>query len=62
MTFGATLTFFGPTAPSRRQRSSILKNAWVPFASRPRQCPARNFAPYEQRALAVMLTPYLPLP
>ncbi|KAL0577418.1 hypothetical protein V5O48_004584 [Marasmius crinis-equi] len=27
---------------------------WLPFALGPRQCPARNFAMYEQRALAAM--------
>ncbi|KAJ7765863.1 cytochrome P450 [Mycena maculata] len=31
-----------------------LKN-WVPFALGPRQCPARNFAMYEQRTLAAGL-------
>ncbi|KAG1866682.1 cytochrome P450 [Suillus subluteus] len=39
----------------KSEKSSILKDAWVAFASGPRQCPARNFALYEQRALAVML-------
>ena len=33
----------------------IGKESWIPFANGPRQCPARNFALYEQRALAVML-------
>jgi cytochrome P450 len=37
------------------EKSPILKDAWVAFASGPRQCPARNFALYEQRALVVML-------
>ncbi|KAH7927491.1 cytochrome P450 [Leucogyrophana mollusca] len=36
-------------------RAAMVKDAWVPFATGPRQCPARNFALYEQRALAVML-------
>ncbi|KAG1863014.1 cytochrome P450 [Suillus tomentosus] len=39
----------------KTQGSSSLKDAWVAFASGPRQCPARNFALYEQRALTVML-------
>lgn len=39
----------------KTEKSSILKDAWVAFASGPRQCPARNFALYEQRSLAVML-------
>lgn len=30
-------------------------HAWLPFASGPRQCPARNFAIYEMRTLAAML-------
>lgn len=35
------------------------KHGWLPFALGPRQCPARNFAMYEQRALAaVMLRRY----
>ncbi|KAJ7503288.1 cytochrome P450 [Mycena galericulata] len=29
--------------------------SWVPFALGPRQCPARNFAMYEQRVLAAVL-------
>ncbi|KAH7908425.1 cytochrome P450 [Hygrophoropsis aurantiaca] len=36
-------------------RAAMNKDAWVPFATGARQCPARNFALYEQRALAVML-------
>lgn len=39
----------------KTEKSSLLKDAWVAFASGPRQCPARNFALYEQRALTVML-------
>ncbi|KAG2032475.1 cytochrome P450 [Suillus americanus] len=39
----------------KTEKSSILKDAWVAFASGPRQCPARNFALYEQRTIAVML-------
>ncbi|EGO00251.1 hypothetical protein SERLA73DRAFT_135995 [Serpula lacrymans var. lacrymans S7.3] len=35
--------------------TTVLKDSWVPFATGPRQCPARNFAIYEQRALVVML-------
>lgn len=30
-------------------------DTWVPFASGPRQCPARNFALYELRVLTSML-------
>ncbi|KAJ7680009.1 cytochrome P450 [Mycena rosella] len=39
---------------SQRFQTESLKN-WVPFALGPRQCPARNFAMYEQRALAAVL-------
>ncbi|KAG0703250.1 cytochrome P450 [Suillus ampliporus] len=46
---------FRPNRFLEKTESSIFKDAWVPFASGPRQCPARNFALYEQRALAVML-------
>ncbi|EGO03905.1 hypothetical protein SERLA73DRAFT_102238 [Serpula lacrymans var. lacrymans S7.3] len=35
--------------------SSELKNAWIPFSSGPRQCPAKNFVMYEVRTLAAML-------
>ena len=38
-----------------KDTASLLRDSWVPFATGPRQCPARNFALYEQRALAVML-------
>jgi cytochrome P450 len=46
---------FRPNRFLENTESSIIKDAWVAFASGPRQCPARNFALYEQRALAVML-------
>lgn len=35
--------------------SSVSKDSWIPFVNGPRQCPARNFALYEQRALICML-------
>ncbi|KAF8155332.1 cytochrome P450 [Mycena galopus ATCC 62051] len=39
--------------PARFENDSL--RSWVPFALGPRQCPARNFAMYEQRALAAAL-------
>jgi cytochrome P450 len=39
--------------PERFEQESL--KSWVPFALGPRQCPARNFAMYEQRALAAVL-------
>ncbi|KAJ7183646.1 cytochrome P450 [Mycena filopes] len=39
--------------PMRFEEESL--KSWVPFALGPRQCPARNFAMYEQRALAAVL-------
>ncbi|KAJ6492569.1 cytochrome P450 [Mycena vitilis] len=39
--------------PDRFEQESL--KSWVPFALGPRQCPARNFAMYEQRALAAVL-------
>ncbi|KAJ7471054.1 cytochrome P450 [Mycena latifolia] len=39
--------------PDRFEKNSL--KSWVPFALGPRQCPARNFAMYEQRALAAVL-------
>ena len=36
-----------------KQESSESK--WVPFGYGPHQCPARNFALYEQRTLTAML-------
>jgi cytochrome P450 len=35
--------------------SALSKDSWIAFANGPRQCPARNFALYEQRALTCML-------
>ncbi|KAG7442313.1 cytochrome P450 [Guyanagaster necrorhizus] len=38
--------------PERFLEQGWQKSGWLPFALGPRQCPARNFAMYEQRTLA----------
>ncbi|KAF5342789.1 hypothetical protein D9758_017117 [Tetrapyrgos nigripes] len=40
--------------PDRFLDPQWSKSGWLPFALGPRQCPARNFAMYEQRTLAAM--------
>ncbi|SJL17001.1 uncharacterized protein ARMOST_20541 [Armillaria ostoyae] len=40
--------------PERFLEHGRQKSGWLPFALGPRQCPARNFAMYEQRALAAV--------
>ncbi|KAK0185499.1 cytochrome P450 [Armillaria mellea] len=40
--------------PERFLEHGWQKSGWLPFALGPRQCPARNFAMYEQRALAAV--------
>ncbi|KAK0460186.1 cytochrome P450 [Desarmillaria tabescens] len=40
--------------PERFLERGWQKSGWLPFALGPRQCPARNFAMYEQRALAAV--------
>ncbi|KAH8822870.1 cytochrome P450 [Flagelloscypha sp. PMI_526] len=45
--------------PERFMKSEWPKASWLPFATGPRQCPARNFAMFEQRTLmAVLLREY----
>lgn len=39
----------------KNQAEAGMDEAWLPFGKGPRQCPARNFALYEQRCLIVML-------
>ncbi|PFH47753.1 hypothetical protein AMATHDRAFT_6456 [Amanita thiersii Skay4041] len=41
--------------PERFLDINWRKDVWQPFATGPRQCPARNFAMYEQRTLITML-------
>ncbi|KAK0438636.1 cytochrome P450 [Armillaria borealis] len=40
--------------PERFLEYGWQKSGWLPFAVGPRQCPARNFAMYEQRTLAAI--------
>ncbi|KAJ6567499.1 cytochrome P450 [Mycena sp. CBHHK59/15] len=51
-----TASFWEDPHVFRPERFEVDRmKAWVPFALGPRQCPARNFAMYEQRALAAVL-------
>lgn len=46
---------FAPDRFLDQGKSDASDDAWVPFGTGPRQCPARNFAIYEQRCLIAML-------